>query len=352
MSARAPTRVAATPNALPDDAIARFRSDLDALTGGAGGLGVAVSGGPDSLALLLLVAAALPGRIRAATVDHRLRAESADEAMHVARIAADLGVPHDILHIDALPEGNVSTQARVARYAALEGWRSTHDLAWIATAHHAEDQRETLVMRMNRASGVAGMAGIRRVNGAVVRPLLGWRRAELAALVHDAGLIAVDDPSNRDDRYDRARVRKHLADADWLDPLAASRTADRLADADDALRWSAARIEAGDAVMADLPVELALRVLRGGVAGVDPMLDPRGETLLHALAELRAGRRATVGEVLCAPGEVWVFSLRPPTTACSELRSTIVTPDSIRGLASSSSYSAQKKKPGPGSSPG
>ena len=249
----------------------------------------------------------------AATVDHGLRPESADEAALVARVADALDVPHAILQLDALPGGNVSARARRARYVALDEWRGDNNLAWLATAHHAEDQLETLVMRINRASGVAGMSGIRRVNGHIVRPLLGWGRAELAALVEDAGLVAVDDPTNRDDRYDRARVRNHLADADWLDPLAAARTADRLADADKALCWTAARVEAGDAVMAGLPNELALRVLRSAVAGVQPELEPRAETLLHALSELRAGRRVTVGEVLCAPGERWGFSIRPKT---------------------------------------
>ncbi len=289
--------------------------------GGAGALGIAVSGGPDSLALLLLAAAALPGLTHAATVDHGLRAASADEAAHVAQIAASLGVPHAILRLDPLARGNVSAQARRARYAALNDWRRAHDLAWVATAHHAEDQRETLVMRINRSSGVAGMAGIRRVHGHVIRPLLGWQRAELAALLEEAGLAAIDDPTNRDDSYDRARLRKRLADTDWLDPLAAARTADRLADADDALRWAAARIEPGDAVMGDLPVELALRVLRTAVARVQPGLEPRAEALLHVLTELRARRRATIGEVLCAPGKEWTFISRPKSPPSPRIKS-------------------------------
>ncbi|HWU02750.1 MAG TPA: tRNA lysidine(34) synthetase TilS, partial [Novosphingobium sp.] len=181
-------------------------------------LGVAVSGGPDSLALLLLAAAALPGRVMAATVDHGLRAESAAEAAEVARVCTQIGVSHATLAI-AVADGNVQAQARAGRYAALAQWAQQAGVAALCSAHHADDQAETLLMRLNRGSGVAGLAGVRErglVPGTrlpLLRPVLGWRRAELAGVVAEAGFAAADDPSNRDDAYDRVRMRKALAGA-------------------------------------------------------------------------------------------------------------------------------------------
>jgi tRNA(Ile)-lysidine synthase len=143
---------------------------------------VAVSGGPDSLALLLLAHAAMPGLVEAATVDHGLRSESADEAAFVAEICGKLGVPHATLKV-TVGAGNLQAEARAARYAALAGWMAERGLAALATAHHADDQAETLILRLNRGSGVAGLAGV-RARGLVpgtrlplLRPLLGWRRA-------------------------------------------------------------------------------------------------------------------------------------------------------------------------------
>ncbi|MDE2302351.1 MAG: tRNA lysidine(34) synthetase TilS, partial [Sphingomonadales bacterium] len=152
-------------------------------------MAIAVSGGPDSLALLLLAAAARPGAVRAATVDHRLRAASAGEAAAVARVCAALAVPHQTLEI-AVAAGNLQSEARRGRYAALAGWMNEQGIAALATGHHADDQAETLLMRLNRAGGCAGLAGVRargRLPGSegrlLLRPLLGWRRAELAALI-------------------------------------------------------------------------------------------------------------------------------------------------------------------------
>lgn len=305
-----------TPNALPDAAVARFRDDWLRLTGDEGErIGVAVSGGADSLALMLLAAAAFPGRVVAATVDHGLRREAAGEAALVQGIAAQIGVPHQTLSLDLTHGGNVSARAREARYDALEDWRQASGVDWIATGHHADDQLETMIMRLNRSSGVGGLAGIRARNGRVVRPLLAWRRSELDAIVAGTGFTPVDDPTNRDDRYDRARLRKRLADADWLDPVAAARSAERLAEADQALDWAAQAIEPSAATMADLPDELARRVLLRALRAVDSMLEPRGETLTRALAELRRGRKTMIGNVLCLPGEIWHFEPAPDRRA-------------------------------------
>lgn len=224
--------------------IARFRADcvLDPDYGPP--LGIAVSGGPDSLALLLLAHAAMPGQVYAATVDHGLRPESASEAAFVAQVCSDIGVPHAILPVTVEP-GNTQAQARAARYEALGTYFAHKCVLAFATAHHADDQAETLLMRLNRGSGLAGLAGVRPWSiffpeGAVaemllLRPLLGWRRAELAQVVADAGIVPVDDPSNTDDAYERARVRKAIADLDWLDPAAMACSARYLAEAEQAV---------------------------------------------------------------------------------------------------------------------
>jgi tRNA(Ile)-lysidine synthase len=315
-----------TRNALPERATTRFAGDVAALTGGgtADRFGVAVSGGPDSIAMLLLANAAFEGRIAAATVDHGLRAESHEEARFVASFCAAHGIPHDILTLETLPQGNVSAVARMARYDALDGWATAQGLDWVMTAHHADDQLETMVMRLNRASGVGGLAGVRKRHGRIVRPLLGWRRAELTAIVHDAGVRAVDDPSNRDDRYDRARFRKALANSDFLDAAAASASASALADADAALDWTIVylrreRLSQSGAFWVydagDLPHELRRRALIDCLRIIDPATHPRGDAVERVLVALSGRNVATIGKVRCdtvQDGGVWKFTLAAP----------------------------------------
>src|SRR5690606_4468682 len=243
---RSPARV----NAVAPGPVARFAAECTRLwpAGDVPGLklGLAVSGGPDSLALLLLAAAARPGGVEAATVDHGLRPEAAAEAEMVAELCSRLGVPHRTLAVRLAP-GNLQDQARRARYDALGEWARERGAQALATAHHADDQAETVLMRLNRASGLAGLAGIRArgtwpsTGLTLFRPLLGWRKAELKALVASTGLIPAQDPSNADPRFDRARLREALATADWLDPAAIARSASHLAEAEEALDWAARR---------------------------------------------------------------------------------------------------------------
>lgn len=303
-----------------DEQAARFRADLEALTGAAPErLAVAVSGGPDSLALLLLAHAAYPGRVHAATVDHGLRREGATEAEFVAGLCGRLGVPHATFAAGMTDSSNVQAAARARRYALLGQWAREIGAGCLLTAHHLDDQAETLVMRLMRGSGLAGLSGIRAVNPPVVRPLLGWRRAELAAIVDAAGIRPVADPSNEDERFDRVRVRRRLADTDWLDPASLARSAAALAEAEEALEWAAERLwrERADGATLDpigLPAELKRRLVLRMIAALGGPV-PRGAELGRLLATLEEGGTATLSGIKCAGGGAggsWRFAPAPP----------------------------------------
>ncbi len=323
---------------------ARFAADLAALWPEAergGPLGLAVSGGPDSLALLLLAAEALPGRIAVASIDHGLRPEAAGEVALVERIAATRAIPFTPITVTLAP-GNVQAEARDARYAALARWAAQSGLGAVATAHHADDQAETLLMRLNRGSGLAGLAGVRArtvIEGSeitLLRPLLGWRKAELEALVAAAGITPVQDPSNANPAFDRARLRARLAEADWLDPVRIAASAAHLAEGWQALEWYA-ELDWHEMVMRDtdapgglgytycanvprvIGLETILRIIAalGGRAA-------RSEAA-RAWDRLWAGENASLGGVLAVPGvervekvgvamRVWRF--RPEPARC------------------------------------
>ena len=304
------------------DQVERFRAELERLAGEIPErIGAAVSGGPDSLALLLLACAAFPDRVEAATVDHGLRPESAAEARFVADLCARLGVPHATLRPDSPIEGNLQSGARRARYALLEGWRRELGLSWVLTGHHEDDQAETLLMRLNRGAGVGGLAGVREANARVLRPLLGWRREELAGIVREAGIEPVDDPSNADERFDRARLRRRMREADWIDPAALARSAAALAEADAALEWAAERLfeqrmrADPDGLRLDptgLPAELRRRLLLRALRRLEPDAAPRGEEVSRLLATLDGGGTATLAGIKCGGGGLWRFAPAPP----------------------------------------
>ena len=318
------------PAPLPD-LVSRFRLDLEAVAGtDATPLALAVSGGPDSLALLLLAHAAFPGRAKAATVDHGLRPESVAEAQTVARLCGGMAVPHRILsaRVEVAGEG-LQAAARAARYAALAEWMDEEGLPLLLTAHHADDQAETLLMRLNRGSGVAGLAGVRAEGGVpgtggrlrLCRPLLGWRRSELQSVVDRAGIEAARDPGNEDERFDRARLRRRLGEAPWLDPPALARSAALLAEAEAALEWTAAPLFIARAVIADgvvilrpsgLPRELLRRLVLNCLRQLAPEARPRGEALAAFIARLEQGGAATLCEVKGTGGDTWRFERTPP----------------------------------------
>lgn len=315
--------------------VERFRCDLDRLVQPGKRVGLAVSGGPDSLALLLLAASVRPGEIEAASVDHGLRPESRTETGGVATICEKLGVPHAGLTVDweCPPEAQIQAQARDARYRLLEQWAEQRGLQAIATGHHRDDQAETFLMRLNRGAGVAGLSGVRasrQLTPAVtaIRPLLGWRRSELASLCADAGLQPIRDPSNDDPRFERTLARRLLASSEWLDPDRIAQTAQNLGDTDDALNWATERLaderirRDGDDILVDgrdLPVELQRRLLAAAheAVGNKPL---RGPDLRRAIATLSAGGTAVLGSVKMIGEPIWRLQTAParrPTRAKS-----------------------------------
>ena len=314
------------------DKIARFRKNIDALVRSDVRLGLAVSGGPDSVSLLLLAAAARPGMVEAATVDHALRDGSRAEAEMVAALCERLGVPHAILTAEwpEKPLTAIQQRARQMRYQLLGRWARERGLRALLTAHHLDDQAETLLMRLARGAGVRGLAGMRPVaqtpgaTVALVRPLLGWRHAELEQVCAEAGVTPVADPSNEDEQFERVRTRRALAEADWLDPEALAASAANLAEADAALRWAATQIwdravaERGDAIFfrpEGIPREIRRRVVRRAVlklAKEGGGTDLRGGEMDRLLAALASGRTATLRGVLCSGGEEWRFVPAPP----------------------------------------
>jgi tRNA(Ile)-lysidine synthase len=321
-------------------AVGRFRHDLSMLRGlawppGQAPVGqplvLAVSGGVDSMAMLVLAHAAFPGDVRAVTVDHGLRAAAAREAEWVAEFCAVLGVPHHTLTLAGVGEGSsVQRKARDARYLALARWADAAGSRELLTAHHADDQAETLLMRLNRSSGTAGLSGIRpiRFDGhcVVLRPLLRWRRSELVAVAEQSGTRWIDDPSNTDPRHDRTRYRAFLAGQTLLDPAALADAAAHIWEAEEALftfaqRYWLDRWDYANEVLriGDLPRELQRRLVRRaieevreahGIATPPFSYASNIESLLNAL---ETGQRATQAGIMATPrADGWHFEPAPP----------------------------------------
>nr|WP_144904625.1 tRNA lysidine(34) synthetase TilS [Novosphingobium taihuense] len=307
-------------------AAARFAAQWAAVSP-EGCVGLAVSGGPDSLAMLLLFHEVAPRDFCVATVDHGLRPESASEAAMVARLCAERGIPHDTIPI-ALAKGSaVQERARAGRYRAMADWMRELGLTALVTAHHADDQAETMVMRLNRGAGLRGLAAMRSVSAVpgapdlpLLRPLLGWRRTELAGIVEVAGIAPALDPSNHDASYERVRVREAMTSSDAFDANGFAASAAHLAQADEAIAWSvdrlwdAAQVAAESVDVAppkDLPRVLALRLLER-VMEHFAVSSPRGGDLVRWLESLDAGGVATLAGIKAdGRGGTWRFTLAP-----------------------------------------
>jgi len=173
----------------------------------------AVSGGPDSMALLdvlALLAPKLGYELVAHGVDHGLRPEAAAELDLAERHAAARSVRFERTHVSVTAGGNLQARARTARYAALEAAAERAGGAFIATAHHADDRAETVLLRLLRGSGPRGLAVLPPVAGKRLRPLLRATRSDVLLHLGRHAVPFADDPSNRDRRHLRVRVREEL----------------------------------------------------------------------------------------------------------------------------------------------
>ncbi len=305
---------------------------------------LAVSGGPDSTALLWLAtrwrnSLKRAPRLVAITVDHGLRRESQDEARAVARLAKSLAVEHRTLRwAGPKPKSGLPAAAREARYRLLADAAKKIGAAHIVTAHTRDDQAETLMMRLARGSGLSGLAAMARETprGAVtiVRPLLDLPKARLIATLRKAGIGHADDPSNRDPRFTRTRFRELMPQLtrEGIDGRSLARLAQRLARANTALesvvsvmehsigRTSAAGLIEIDArAFATLPDEIALRLLGRAVTAVGYEGSAELAKLEVLLASLRAAaerrermKQTLAGAVIALKPDLIVVDRAPP----------------------------------------
>jgi tRNA(Ile)-lysidine synthase len=316
-------------------------------------IGVAVSGGGDSIALLrglVAWARARRGVIFAASVDHGLRPEAAAEAAFVAELCAGLGVAHNILKWEQGPSGgNLQEAARHARYELLTAWANEHEITDVALGHTRDDQAETVLMRLARGSGVDGLAGMaskRMRNGVTwLRPLLSLDRADLRSCLEAMDQPWVEDPSNEDLRFDRIKARKilDLTGPLGLDVATLARTASHMADAREALETATLSLarqtledRSGDLVLDRIaflqaPFELQTRLLAHAIGWVgstpyrprfralsavlDHLIEGRTQTLQGCLlsatkAEFRVTREYNAVADTCVPVETGLWDTR------------------------------------------
>ncbi|HZC55522.1 MAG TPA: tRNA lysidine(34) synthetase TilS [Xanthobacteraceae bacterium] len=315
--------------AVRDDEASVLFSGLES----ARGLVLAVSGGADSTALLILAARwakELKTRLKrapklvAVTVDHGLRAEAAREAAAVKRLARSFGVAHRTLRWRGeKPKSGLQEAARIARYRLLADTASRAGYAHILTAHTLDDQAETILFRLARGSGLVGLAGMAHaaplpVGGGhslfLVRPFLGLPKARLLATLDAACIGYSEDPSNRDPRFARARLRSLMPELarEGLDARGLARLAARVRRAEAAIEFSVAAacgalaprpwrergpIRIATAQFADLPAEVALRLLGRTVSHVGdegPVELAKLEALYDALRQARSRLRRTL----------------------------------------------------------
>ncbi len=247
-------------------------------------IGIAVSGGSDSLALLHAAVAWDGPGIEAVTVDHGLRAEAAGEARHVADLCEGLGVPHQVLQWDGWDgKGNLQDHARKNRYSLIADWALGRGLDAVALGHTMDDQAETFLMRLSRRSGVDGLGTMKstfsRYGMRFDRPFLMERRDGLRAYLSERNVTWVEDPSNEDESFDRVKARNALETL-GIDTEVLFDVSQNLRAASTALGLTASqfaqdhgRVVSGDLIfdrarLNRLPPELRRRILAGALKWV------------------------------------------------------------------------------------
>lgn len=294
-------------------------------------LGIAVSGGGDSVALMHAVSRFVEEGVPelfVATVDHGLREGSENEAGQVAHMAEALGLPHTTLTWDGWDrEGNLQAAARDARYRLLSNWARDNALEAVALGHTADDQAETVLMRLARASGVDGLSAMRPrkvLNGVTyVRPLLTVTRQELREFLEEIEVTWIDDPSNADQRFDRVKARHAMTQLGDLGITAKglADVASYMSEARRALSWYtflAAReldcTDGGEVVFdlrrfRTLPDEIARRLLARAITWITRAdYAPRRAPLGELLTAVRYRRGGTLGgcRIVYHDGQIWV----------------------------------------------
>lgn len=319
------------------------------------GLILAVSGGPDSTALLVMAAdwaKRLKRRLKrspkliAVTIDHGLRAESRREAAAVKKLARRLGIAHRTVRWRGeKPKSGLQEAARAARYSLLAQEAIRAGFAHIVTAHTLDDQAETLLFRLTRGSGLSGLAGMAPISPLpatgerqlfLLRPLLSVPKARLVATLNEAGIDYNDDPSNRDPRFARTRLRAllPLLAAEGLDAKALTRLGARMRRADAAIEFA---VGAACSALApepwrargsiifpagpfgELPAEVALRLLGRAIAHVGnegPVELGKLEVLYESLPGPQASLRRTLagGLISLRDGKLTVERAPPRRT--------------------------------------
>lgn len=285
-------------------------------------LGVAVSGGSDSLALLFLAKQWCAGHgieCRAVTVDHDLRPTSRQEAEWVVQVAANLGIACDIktwAHDD--PKANLQAQARTARYGLIDAWR--HDISHVLTGHTLDDQAETFLLRLKRGSGVDGLSAMASVRDmgdwSILRPCLNMTRQDLRAFLMEHSQTWIEDPSNDNPKFDRVRMRHMLNDMRdaGLDAKGLADTSTRMARARDALQFYTKQLartsvttEYGDVIidLNDLnaaPDDIQFRLVAAAIGWITSQTyRPRFSALKNGLEAVKNGQAATLAGAVLFP---------------------------------------------------
>ncbi|WBU56843.1 tRNA lysidine(34) synthetase TilS [Paracoccus sediminicola] len=316
--------------AVPETVTLRAFAALDQLSAGASHLGIALSGGGDSVALLRLASdwAARSGvRLSAATVDHGLRPESAREAGFAGQSAATLGIAHEVLPWrDFTHDGNLMANARAARLRLLGAWARRQGIAAVALGHTRDDVAETLLMRLSRGAGIDGLAAMsarREAEGMLwLRPLLEIGREELRDWLRHQGATWIEDPSNENLSFERARIRRAMATL-GLDPAQLAQSAGHLATARAALDAAMAPLLAGaeaqagalrldraafDAAAMELRRRLIVAAVRFVTGAAYP---PRRAGVENALKSLENGARVTLDGAVLDPGRILLIHREP-----------------------------------------
>jgi tRNA(Ile)-lysidine synthase len=322
-----------------DDASPLTAAEIRSLFGDLGDCPVlilAVSGGPDSTALLWLAARWRKARSKgpkliAVTIDHGLRPAAKREAAAVKRLSRQLGIAHRTKRWSGpKPLSGLQAKARAARYRLLAAAATRAGALHVLTAHTLDDQAETVLIRLTRGSGIGGLAAMARVSplpeGAgsdilVVRPLLGIPKSRLIATLHKVGIGFAEDPSNRDPRFTRPRLRAAMPglEREGLTARRLAQLALRARRVEAALEVSVAQaaavlapgpwrkggpVEFEARLYKELPDEIALRLLGRAIASVGnegPVELGKLEALFTALTAAPGGvrfRRTLAGAVV------------------------------------------------------